>query len=80
MSLQCGEAAYALDLPGHGHSDIPKAEYTEEFFKNSVETFLESFDINEATGVGESIGGVFALLLGGNKKFAGQTDHFHKPI
>lgn len=27
---------YALDLPGHGHSDIPETAYTEAFFTKSV--------------------------------------------
>jgi pimeloyl-ACP methyl ester carboxylesterase len=58
---------YAPDLPGHGHSDIPGAEYTEEFFTRSVEGFLEDLDINDATVVGESIGGVIVLSLGGKQ-------------
>jgi len=54
---------YALDLPGHGHSDIPHREYTHDFLTKSVEGFLLSLDIREATLIGESIGGVIVLSL-----------------
>jgi pimeloyl-ACP methyl ester carboxylesterase len=54
---------YALDYPGHGWSDIPQVEYTPEFFVSTVGRFLERLDIENATLVGESIGGSIALLL-----------------
>ena len=54
---------YALDYPGHGFSDIPDAEYTPELFIKSVAGFLEHVDVQNATVVGESIGGSIALLL-----------------
>jgi pimeloyl-ACP methyl ester carboxylesterase len=54
---------YALDYPGHGYSDIPKAQYTPEFFVSSVAGFLEALRIEDAVLVGESIGGSIALLL-----------------
>lgn len=54
---------YALDYPGHGYSDIPKADYSAEFFVASVTGFLERLDIADAVLVGESIGGTIALLL-----------------
>jgi pimeloyl-ACP methyl ester carboxylesterase len=54
---------YALDYPGHGWSDIPRAAYTPELFVRAVSQFLERLDIREATLVGESIGGSIALLL-----------------
>jgi pimeloyl-ACP methyl ester carboxylesterase len=56
---------YALDLPGHGYSSIPRFDYTEGFFTNAVLGFLEQLDIRHATVVGESIGGVIALSLAG---------------
>ncbi len=54
---------YALDYPGHGFSDIPDAEYTPELFTKSVAGFLEQVNVENATVVGESIGGSIALLL-----------------
>jgi pimeloyl-ACP methyl ester carboxylesterase len=54
---------YALDLPGHGYSDIPPAEYTAPFFIGLVAGFLERLDVTDAVLVGESIGGTIALGL-----------------
>jgi len=54
---------YALDLPGHGYSDIPKAEFTMDFLAGSVGRILEKFQLHNVTLVGESIGGVIALSL-----------------
>src|SRR5687767_13891684 len=48
---------YAIDLPGHGHSDIPAADYTASFFIGAVAGFLDQLDLEEAVLVGESIGG-----------------------
>src|SRR5215216_1591122 len=39
---------YALDYPGHGHSDAPDADYTADFFAASVAAFLERLDIRDA--------------------------------
>jgi pimeloyl-ACP methyl ester carboxylesterase len=54
---------YALDLPGHGHSEIPAASYTASFFIEVVADFLERLRIEHAVLVGESIGGTIALGL-----------------
>jgi pimeloyl-ACP methyl ester carboxylesterase len=54
---------YALDYPGHGYSDIPKADYSADFFVTAVGSFLERLDISDAVLLGESIGGTIALLL-----------------
>ncbi|MBI4381329.1 MAG: alpha/beta hydrolase, partial [candidate division NC10 bacterium] len=54
---------YALDYPGHGFSDIPNVEYKAELFVNSVAGFLEEMNIDNATVMGESIGGTIALAL-----------------
>lgn len=61
---------HALDYPGHGYSDIPRAEYTADFFVEAVAGFLERLDIEDATLVGESIGATIALLLAarGNRR------------
>ncbi len=54
---------YALDYPGHGFSDIPKAHYTPALFVQYVRGFIEKLDVKAATVAGESIGGVISLLL-----------------
>jgi len=54
---------YALDFPGHGHSDIPAAEYPAERFIDSIAGFLEQLEIEQAVLVGESIGATAALGL-----------------
>lgn len=54
---------YALDYPGHGWSDIPRAAYAPELFVRAVGGFLERVVEGEATLAGESIGGSIALLL-----------------
>ncbi|MGH7409454.1 MAG: alpha/beta fold hydrolase [Candidatus Methylomirabilis sp.] len=54
---------YALDYPGHGFSDIPDVEYAPELFIKSIAGFLEQVNVENATVVGESIGGSIALVL-----------------
>ncbi len=54
---------YALDLPGHGYSDIPNAEYTADFFVATIAKALDRLEIDDAVVAGESIGGTVALLL-----------------
>jgi pimeloyl-ACP methyl ester carboxylesterase len=54
---------YALDYPGHGWSDIPQVAYSPDLFAGAVGRFLDQLDIDNATLVGESIGGSVALLL-----------------
>jgi pimeloyl-ACP methyl ester carboxylesterase len=54
---------YALDLPGHGYSDIPAGEYSADFFLGFLASALERLGVRDATVVGESIGGSIALLL-----------------
>jgi pimeloyl-ACP methyl ester carboxylesterase len=58
---------YAMDYPGHGYSDIPRADYTVEFFVRSVAGFLDRLNIENAVLAGESIGGTIALLLAARK-------------
>src|SRR5215472_5036638 len=58
---------YALDYPGHGYSDIPKARYDAEFFADSVERFLDALDFLGWTLWGFSFGGAFALILAGRR-------------
>jgi pimeloyl-ACP methyl ester carboxylesterase len=54
---------YAMDHIGHGFSDIPGEEYTPHLFLQAVEGFLENMNIEDATIVGESIGGTLGLML-----------------
>jgi pimeloyl-ACP methyl ester carboxylesterase len=54
---------YALDYPGHGHSDIPAVDYKADLFINTVSGFLQQLGIEKAVLVGESIGATIALAL-----------------
>jgi pimeloyl-ACP methyl ester carboxylesterase len=56
---------YALDYPGHGYSDIPRARYDADFFARSTEAFLNALDLHDVTVCGVSIGGAIALILAG---------------
>lgn len=58
---------YALDYPGHGYSDIPKARYDADFFVHSVEGFLNALDLRDVTLCGVSIGGAIALIVAGRR-------------
>jgi pimeloyl-ACP methyl ester carboxylesterase len=54
---------YAPDYPGHGFSDIPKADYAPELFVKAVEGFLDKLDLTDVTLAGISIGGVISLII-----------------
>jgi len=54
---------YAVDYPGHGFSDIPKADYKPELFISTIEKFLQELNIENATLAGVSIGGSISLLI-----------------
>jgi pimeloyl-ACP methyl ester carboxylesterase len=54
---------YAVDYPGHGYSDIPKASYDAAFFAAAVEGFLDRLDLRDVTLAGVSIGGAIPLIL-----------------
>ena len=58
---------YALDYPGHGYSDIPKAAYDADFFAHFVESFLNVMDLRDVTLCGVSIGGTISLILAGRQ-------------
>ncbi len=58
---------YALDYPGHGYSEIPKAAYDADFFAHFVERFLDVTDLREVTLCGVSIGGTISLILAGRQ-------------
>lgn len=62
-TLATRHRVYAVDLPGHGHSAIPRADYTAEFFMDKIAGFLDRLGIRQAVLVGESIGATAALGL-----------------
>lgn len=58
---------YAVDYPGHGYSDIPKASYDADFFAKFVEDFMSAMDFRDVTLAGVSIGGAISLILAGRQ-------------
>ena len=54
---------YAVDLPGHGYSDIPETDLEPELFVRTVGGFLDELDLEDVVVVGESIGATIGLLL-----------------
>jgi pimeloyl-ACP methyl ester carboxylesterase len=54
---------YAIDLPGHGWSDMPGARYDAEFFVRTISKALDGLDVRDTVVVGESIGASIGLLL-----------------
>jgi pimeloyl-ACP methyl ester carboxylesterase len=46
----------AVDLPGHGESDKPQANYTMDYFARSVEAVMKDAKITKAVLVGHSMG------------------------
>jgi pimeloyl-ACP methyl ester carboxylesterase len=60
---------YALDYPGHGHSDIPAVDYKADLFINTVSGFLQQLGIEKPVLVGESIGATIALAVAARRDF-----------
>ncbi|HEU5154167.1 MAG TPA: alpha/beta hydrolase [Gemmatimonadales bacterium] len=54
---------YALDLPGHGWSDIPEGDYGPDFFARYVGGFLDALELKGVLVAGVSIGASVSLLL-----------------
>jgi pimeloyl-ACP methyl ester carboxylesterase len=54
---------YAVDLPGHGKSEIKKVDYTAQYSTETMKAFLLELNLEKAYLVGESIGGSLALAL-----------------
>ena len=52
---------YALDLPGHGQSEITNQNHVKPLFIHHVSEFINELQLNNVTLVGESIGGAIAL-------------------
>jgi len=53
----------APDLPGFGDSEKPDCEYTEEIFTSALEGLLSGLEIQRATVVGNSFGGILAQIF-----------------
>lgn len=45
-----------IDLPGHGRSDKPRADYTMDYFARSIAAVLDDANIKSAVLVGHSMG------------------------
>lgn len=56
-----GLEAIVPDLPGHGRSTAPRADYTADYFIDATEGLLEAWGLEDSILVGESIGGAIAL-------------------
>ncbi len=51
-----GRRVIALDLPGHGQSDKPRLDYTQDLFAHAVNAVLEHAGVDRAILVGHSMG------------------------
>jgi len=56
-----GLEAIVPDLPGHGQSTAPRADYTADYFIDATEGLLMAWGLEDSVLVGESIGGAIAL-------------------
>lgn len=52
---------YALDFPGHGDSDGPRVRFTDQYYLDVLETFLERVGLEGAALVGSSMGGSVSI-------------------
>jgi pimeloyl-ACP methyl ester carboxylesterase len=53
----------AVDLPGFGRSDAPRANYTFGYLAGGVRAFLDAMEIDRCLLVGNSLGGVTGMWL-----------------
>lgn len=61
--LSVSRRVIALDLPGHGRSDAPRATYSPAWLAGGVRAFLEQIGVARAVLVGNSMGGLVAAQL-----------------
>ncbi|MBI2845703.1 MAG: alpha/beta fold hydrolase [Chloroflexi bacterium] len=54
----------ALDLPGHGYSEMRIPDYSLPSSANFLASFLDALHVEKASVVGKSMGGALALALG----------------
>ena len=62
-ALAITHRVYAPDLPGSPDSARPVADYSPAFFERFVAAFVDALNIERATFVGNSLGGLIALRL-----------------
>jgi pimeloyl-ACP methyl ester carboxylesterase len=61
--LGAGHRVIVPDLPGHGESGKPRADYTPRFYARVIRRLLDRLDADRAVLVGNSLGGRIALQL-----------------
>ena len=52
-----------IDLPGHGRSDAPEMEYSQEFFARSIEAVIREEGVTNTVLVAHSMGGPVSTML-----------------
>src|SRR5215210_7826420 len=62
-TLAATHQVYAPDLPGSPDSARPAADYSPAFFERFVTAFADALRVEQATFVGNSLGGLIALRL-----------------
>ena len=55
--------ALLVDLPGHGQSEKPEVEYTQERFARAIDAVMRDAGVTRAVLVGHSMGGPVALTF-----------------
>jgi pimeloyl-ACP methyl ester carboxylesterase len=61
---------YALDLPGHGYSDITNQAHKKSLFVHHVTEMIKALNLNNVTLVGESVGGSISLAIAAQAKLS----------
>jgi pimeloyl-ACP methyl ester carboxylesterase/putative sterol carrier protein len=51
------------DLPGHGESEKPRAEYSPKFYAHVMRCLMDELEVDQAAVVGNSLGGRVALEM-----------------
>jgi pimeloyl-ACP methyl ester carboxylesterase len=59
---------YAIDLPGHGHSDITNQTHDKPLFIKHVSEFIKELNLTNVTLVGESVGASISLSIAAQAK------------
>nr|WP_275938748.1 alpha/beta fold hydrolase [Sorangium cellulosum] len=62
-ALAARRRVYALDLPGHGHSDRPEAPYTVAWYASVVADWIRALGLRDFDLIGHSFGGSIAMCV-----------------
>ncbi|MFQ5612841.1 MAG: acetoin dehydrogenase dihydrolipoyllysine-residue acetyltransferase subunit [Anaerolineae bacterium] len=62
-ALATAQRVFALNLPGHGLSDKPPANYDVAFFSETLAAFLDALGLQRVALTGHSLGGHICLRL-----------------